>query len=77
MALLQFTAHRRTTPEFAHSLPAITGKPVAAAATLVRTWMKRHAERDELARLTDRELRDIGWSLADIYTEIRKPFWRA
>jgi len=76
MTLLQFTAHHRATPGFAHAFPTIGGKPFAAAGKTIRTWMKRRAERAELARLDDRELRDIGVSRATVYAEIRKPFWR-
>jgi uncharacterized protein YjiS (DUF1127 family) len=33
-------------------------------------------EREELAALTDRDLRDIGASSSDVWHEIRRPFWR-
>ncbi|MBV9756510.1 MAG: hypothetical protein JO047_05600, partial [Alphaproteobacteria bacterium] len=45
MTLLQFTAHHRATPGFAHAFPTIGGKPFAAAGKTIRTWMKRRAER--------------------------------
>jgi uncharacterized protein YjiS (DUF1127 family) len=40
------------------------------------TWRRRSVERDQLARLDDRELRDIGVSRSLIYWELAKPFWR-
>ncbi|MBX6366335.1 MAG: DUF1127 domain-containing protein [Rhodospirillales bacterium] len=44
--------------------------------SVVRLWRERARARAELARLTDRELRDIGISRCDVYREIWKPFWR-
>lgn len=40
-------------------------------------WRRRARERAELARLGERELRDIGMSPGTLYTELGKPFWRA
>lgn len=40
-------------------------------------WQRRARERQELAGLSDTALRDVGLSRADIFPEIRKPFWRA
>lgn len=40
-------------------------------------WRRRAQERTQLARLGERELRDIGVTPTAIYNEIRKPFWRA
>ncbi len=42
----------------------------------IATWRRRSVERDQLARLDDRELRDIGLSRSLIYWELAKPFWR-
>ncbi len=44
-------------------------------ATLGR-WRKRIEEREQLARLDERSLRDIGLSRSAIEAELRKPFWR-
>ena len=41
------------------------------------TWRDRVRERRELARFTDRELRDVGLTWSDIALEVKKPFWRA
>jgi uncharacterized protein YjiS (DUF1127 family) len=55
--------------------------PAAAAAWRLfetfATWYRRTLERDRLARLSDRELRDIGLRRGDVAEEIGKPFWRA
>ena len=56
---------------------------IAAPAILARTgetislWRRRMRERDELARWTPRDMRDAGMSDADVWNELRKPFWRA
>src|SRR5215469_7715285 len=41
----------------------------------LRSWRLRSRQRDELARLDERELRDIGRSTADVYREAAKWFW--
>ena len=46
------------------------------AATILRTWRRRSAERAELAAWTDRDLNDVGLSRDDVALEIDKPFWR-
>jgi uncharacterized protein YjiS (DUF1127 family) len=43
---------------------------------LVGTWRRRISERQILARLDYRELRDIGLSRWDVEREVAKPFWR-
>jgi uncharacterized protein YjiS (DUF1127 family) len=44
---------------------------------LIQTWRVRIRERDALARLDDRDLRDIGLSRWEIELELAKPFWRS
>ncbi|HEX7970193.1 MAG TPA: DUF1127 domain-containing protein [Stellaceae bacterium] len=44
---------------------------------ILALWRRRIQERDQLARLGERELHDIGLSRTAVYAEIRKPFWRA
>jgi uncharacterized protein YjiS (DUF1127 family) len=39
-------------------------------------WRHRQRELGELARLGERELRDIGVTPAEVAAELRKPFWR-
>ena len=43
---------------------------------LLRLWWNRARERDELAALDERTLRDIGLSRYDVLQEANKPFWR-
>lgn len=41
------------------------------------TWQDRATQRHHLASLSDRRLRDMGLSHADVGGEVAKPFWRA
>jgi uncharacterized protein YjiS (DUF1127 family) len=43
----------------------------------LHTWRQRYQARQELARLTDLDLHDVGLSWSDIASELEKPFWRA
>jgi uncharacterized protein YjiS (DUF1127 family) len=49
---------------------------VIRAVEAVLSWGARVRERQELAGLDDRMLRDIGLTRADVCREYRKPFWR-
>lgn len=40
-------------------------------------WLDRARSRRQLARLDDRQLRDIGVSRTDADREAAKPFWKA
>jgi len=85
----QVPAQRLTPRESAGLEPAaaIANRPVEAprarwrlildsiVATL-RDWRRRSAERNELARLDTRTLRDIGVDPGVVEYEIRQPFWR-
>jgi uncharacterized protein YjiS (DUF1127 family) len=42
----------------------------------LRLWRRRVRERNQLARLGERELHDLGLSRGTVYAELRKPFWR-
>jgi uncharacterized protein YjiS (DUF1127 family) len=42
---------------------------------VIAIWRARQAERQALAVMTDRELRDIGVSPGEAIAEARKPFW--
>jgi uncharacterized protein YjiS (DUF1127 family) len=44
---------------------------------VLRLWRKRIRDREELAAMSERDLRDARLSRADVAMEIRKPFWRA
>lgn len=41
----------------------------------LRRWQQLRHERQELWRLSDATLKDIGLSRADIEREARRPFW--
>ena len=43
---------------------------------LMTVWYQRGRQRQQLAQLTDRELRDIGISYAEAQAEASKPFWQ-
>ena len=45
-------------------------------ADLVLLWHQRVRQRRQLACLSDRMLRDIGLTRADVFAESSKPFWR-
>ena len=75
-------AHRSLTNCQAVALPSRFAAPrepglITRAAATLRLWHRRSRERQELARLGERELRDMGASSADIWSEVRQPFWRA
>ena len=44
--------------------------------SILRTWRRRLRERDQLARLDDRMLSDIGLSRGEAEYLANKPFWR-
>jgi uncharacterized protein YjiS (DUF1127 family) len=48
----------------------------AAVFDLLATWVERARQRQALAGLDDRSLRDIGITRADAARECEKPFWR-
>jgi uncharacterized protein YjiS (DUF1127 family) len=50
---------------------------VAHVAAVIATWQRRSRERDHLAAMTDRELRDAGLTRYDAIALSNKPFWRA
>lgn len=55
---------------------ARTGDRLAiAGGTILWRWQVRARERRQLASLSERMLRDIGLTRADIEGECRKPFW--
>ena len=49
---------------------------LARVATTLRHLRTEARERAELAALSDRELRDMSASSADVWHEIRRPYWR-
>jgi uncharacterized protein YjiS (DUF1127 family) len=43
---------------------------------IVAEWRRRVRIRNELIMLSDGDLREIGWTRAEVEAEGRKPFWR-
>lgn len=61
-----------------HSMTNLHDSSVwARIAETVRCWRQRHNERLELAKYSERELRDVGLSWGEMIFEAEKPFWRA
>ena len=50
---------------------------LTALREIMAQWRRRVLMRNELMTLGDRDLRDIGWTRAELEAEFRKPFWRA
>jgi uncharacterized protein YjiS (DUF1127 family) len=46
-------------------------------ALIYRCWVERCRQRQALAELDDRRLRDLGLTRAQVELETGKPFWRA
>ena len=44
---------------------------------VLHLWRRRIRDREELAAMSERDLRDARLARADVAVEIRKPFWRA
>lgn len=54
----------------------MTGLATAASLkAVVLTWRHRHRSRNELARMSERDRRDLGYSACDVGAETGKPFW--
>jgi uncharacterized protein YjiS (DUF1127 family) len=49
---------------------------VGAAWRMISLWIERRRQRDALAGLDDRALRDIGITRTEAARECEKPFWR-
>jgi uncharacterized protein YjiS (DUF1127 family) len=60
---------------FAPSLRWLTSRAWRVA-DLILLWRERARQRRQLACLSDRMLRDIGLTRADVWVESSKPFWR-
>jgi uncharacterized protein YjiS (DUF1127 family) len=54
-----------------------SGSSLALLWETLKLWRRRAEERDELARMDERSLHDIGLSRGAVYAELHKPFWRA
>jgi uncharacterized protein YjiS (DUF1127 family) len=54
----------------------ISGRLIARIARTIVVWRRRARDRAQLARFSERELRDIGLTPAEAAWECAKPFWR-
>jgi uncharacterized protein YjiS (DUF1127 family) len=62
---------RIASPYIGHSSPSFAGWRSA-----LQLWLRRARQRDQLARMSNGELHDIGITAADRWAEINKPWWR-
>ena len=49
---------------------------IRAAAAMFRLWRQRRTEREELACMTELELKDLSLTPADQRALLRMPFWK-
>jgi uncharacterized protein YjiS (DUF1127 family) len=64
----------RAWPENATSF---AGAVAGALWRTLLTWQRRASERDRLATMDARALKDMGITRAEAWRECRKPFWSA
>jgi uncharacterized protein YjiS (DUF1127 family) len=55
---------------------ALVRRGLARGIDLFFTWSERAYQRRRLQLLTQRDLHDLGLTLADVDQEASKPFWR-
>ncbi len=60
----------------AGSYPNVRMPPLRWLIVLLREWRRRRRDRNVLAAMSDRALRDIGLTRYDMEVEVRKPFWQ-
>jgi uncharacterized protein YjiS (DUF1127 family) len=70
-----FNRYRRRGPYTPCPGPEVV-ELLRGAIGLLRQWLRRTRERDELAWLDWRLLRDIGVTPSEAAGECNKPFWR-
>ena len=44
--------------------------------SLIENWMQRHHQRQQLAKLGQEQLDDLGLDAQQVSMEIHKPFWK-
>ena len=76
---MSVSVHTRLTHFHPSARVAGGGQPsfLARVAATLRLWRKRIREKQALERLDERDLHDMGVSFSDVYSELRRPFWRA
>lgn len=64
------------TSRFLPSAGAAVSPPRRSWRATWALWRRRARERAELARMDERERKDLGITAADVSMEIAKPVWR-
>lgn len=59
-----------------HPLRRTTNHRFTNAIGFIATWMERVRQREALASLDDRMLRDLGITRTEAVRECEKPFWK-
>lgn len=77
VAILTFERTARRRPPWPARKRRRAAALLGAMLRLIRLWHRRAREREQLAYLDLRMLRDIGISPSDAARESDKPFWRA
>jgi uncharacterized protein YjiS (DUF1127 family) len=58
--------------------PLLKGSPIGRLRSIIRIWVARHRDRQELLNLLDQDHRiaqDMGTTEHELRAWIRKPFW--
>jgi uncharacterized protein YjiS (DUF1127 family) len=71
------TAEKMTNHHQISNLPLGHPDILTGLRHLLRTWHQRFEQRYELARISERDLNDVGMTWDDVAHEVDKPFWRA
>jgi uncharacterized protein YjiS (DUF1127 family) len=72
-----FTADKMTNHHQVSNIPFGHPHILTELRQLLRTWHQRFEQRYELARISERDLNDVGMTWDDVAHEVDKPFWRA
>lgn len=60
----------------ASTVAAAPARLLRGAVETLLAWQHRAAERQQLAALSDYDLKDVGLTRTDAVMEARKPFWQ-
>ncbi len=60
----------------AQAAAAAPARLLRGAVETLLAWQHRAAERQQLAALSDYDLKDVGLTRSDAIAEAEKPFWR-
>ena len=56
--------------------PISSSSHSASLMATLQLWMDRRHQRQQLAQLDARQLRDIGLDAQQVQSEVQRPFWR-